>query len=118
MSVFIVHVPLYLLEIFGLYSKTCVKRPLSNSQKDQILVFKTNYRLMQAKSIAECSMGSILQYFPPSFKIQSVIKIFVIPRRFRRDIVFASSVRASVRPFRPDPYLSTYWSDLIHSWYK
>ena len=25
----------------------------------------------------------------------------------------------SVRPsVRPEPYLSTYWSDLIHSWYK
>ena len=39
----------------------------------------------------------------------------------RKDIVLA----ASVRPFRsaalfvcPEPYLSTYWSDLIHSWYK
>ena len=28
--------------------------------------FKTNYRLMQVKSIAECSKGSILQYFRPS----------------------------------------------------
>ena len=27
---------------------------------------KTNYRLMQVKSIAECSKGSILQYFRPS----------------------------------------------------
>ena len=49
--------------IFLLYSKTCVKRPLL---KDQKLVFKTNYRLMQVKSIAECSKGSILQYFRPS----------------------------------------------------
>ena len=39
----------------------------------------------------------------------------------RRDIVLASSFH----PFRPselfvcpEPYLSTYWSDLIHSWYK
>ena len=37
-----------------------------NSQKDQKLVFKTNDRLMQVKSIAECSKGSILQYFRPS----------------------------------------------------
>ena len=29
-------------------------------------VFKTNYRLMQVKSIAECSPWSILQYFRPS----------------------------------------------------
>ena len=36
---------------------------LCHSQKDHKLVFKTNYRLMQVKSIAECSKGSILQFF-------------------------------------------------------
>ena len=41
-----------------------LKRPLSKSQNK--CFFKTNYRLMQAKSIAECSKGSILQYFRPS----------------------------------------------------
>ena len=30
------------------------------------MVFKTNYRLMQIKSIAECSKGGILQYFRPA----------------------------------------------------
>ena len=35
-----------------LYNETCLKRPLSKGPK---LVFKTNYRLMQVKSIAECS---------------------------------------------------------------
>ena len=40
---------------------------LEATQKDQKLVFKTNYCLMQVKSIAECSKGSILQYFQPSF---------------------------------------------------
>ena len=40
------------------YSKTCVKWPFS--KKDQKLVFKTNYRLMQVKSIAECSNGAIV----------------------------------------------------------
>ena len=46
--------------------------------KDQKLVFKTNYCFMQVKSIAECSKGSILQYFRPSFmiKLPFVIKIF------------------------------------------
>ena len=34
--------------------------------KDQKLVFKTNYLLMQVKSIAEFCKGSILQYFKPS----------------------------------------------------
>ena len=43
-------------------------KPVQNdhSQKDQKLVFKTSYCLMQVKSIAECSKGSILQYFRPS----------------------------------------------------
>ena len=58
------------------YSKTCVN---DNSQKDRKLVFKTNYCLMQVKSIAECSEGSILQYFRPSlFKLPFVIKILVL----------------------------------------
>ena len=56
-----------LMQPFGvLYerdSKFTVKPVLNgHSQKDRKLVFKTNYRLMQVKSIAECSKGSILQY--------------------------------------------------------
>ena len=39
---------------------------IGHSQKDRKLVFKTNYGFMQVKSIAECSKGSILQYFWPS----------------------------------------------------
>ena len=42
------------------YSKTCVKRPL---KKDRKLVSKANHRLMQGKSIAEFSKGSILHSF-------------------------------------------------------
>ena len=38
-----------------------------HSKEDQILVFNIDYHLMQIKSIAECSKGSILQYFRPSF---------------------------------------------------
>ena len=43
-------------------------KPVYNghSQKDIKLVFKTNYCLIQVKSIAECSKESILQYFRPS----------------------------------------------------
>ena len=40
------------------YSKTCVKH---HSEKDWKLVYKTNFRLMQVKSIAE------VYYFWPSF---------------------------------------------------
>ena len=46
-----------------MYSKTCVKRPLS---KDPKLVYKTNYRVMQVIRITECSKGSMLQYFRSS----------------------------------------------------
>ena len=42
----------------------------------------------------------------------------IIPRRSRRDIVLASSVHPSTLFVCPEPYLSTYWSDLINSWYK
>ena len=37
-----------------------------HSKKTKKLVFNIDYCLMQVKSIAECSKGSILQYFPPS----------------------------------------------------
>ena len=50
-----------------------------HSQKDQKLVIKTNYRLMQVKSIAECSKGSILQYFQPSLTyISSLRSLFCL----------------------------------------
>ena len=46
---------------------TTVKPVLSGHSKvEQKLGFKTAYRLVQVKSIAECSDGSILQYFRPS----------------------------------------------------
>ena len=57
------------------YSKTCVKWP---RQKDRKLVFKTNYRLIQLKSIAECSKENILQCFRTSLSYHYVIKIFVL----------------------------------------
>ena len=50
-----------------LYQETVKPVQTSHSPKDQKLVLKTNYCLMQVKSIAECSKGSILQYFRPSF---------------------------------------------------
>ena len=43
------------------YSKT-VLRGHSKRRPKMVFEFKTNYRLMQVKSIAECSKGSILQY--------------------------------------------------------
>ena len=52
-----------------------------HSKKDQKLVFKTNYRLMQVKSIAECSKGTTLEHSEillTFIKLSFVIKIFVM----------------------------------------
>ena len=47
-------------------SKTCVKWSLKKTK----MVFKTDYGLMLVESIAECSKGSILQYFRTSLSYQ------------------------------------------------
>ena len=43
-----------------------VKPVYNGHSQRQLLVFNSNYRLMQVKSIAECSKGSILPHFRPS----------------------------------------------------
>ena len=47
-----------------------------HSQKGQKWVFKTNYCLMQVKSIAECSPWSILQYFRPTLSYHMALRPF------------------------------------------
>ena len=55
------------------YSISCVKRPLSKRPK---IGFQNQLnRLMQVKSIAECSHSAILSTF---IKLQFVVKIFVL----------------------------------------
>ena len=50
-----------------------VKPVLSgHSKRRKKLVFKANYRLMQVKSIAECS--SILQYFRPKLSYHLLLR--------------------------------------------
>ena len=48
--------------------RVCTVKPVlsGHSRRRPKLVFKTDFRLMQVKSIAECSPWSILQYFRPS----------------------------------------------------
>ena len=46
------------------FSKTCVKRSL---KKDKTKVLMEYGSLMKVESIAECSKGSILQYFWQAF---------------------------------------------------
>ena len=58
-----------------MYSKTCLKRSLKITPK---LFFSTNlgdYRLMQVKSIAECSNWSILQYFRPPLSYHCPLRL-------------------------------------------
>ena len=54
------------------YTGTCVKRQLLKIPK---IGLKTNYRLMQVKSIAECSHSAILSAF---IKLPIATKIFVV----------------------------------------
>ena len=73
---------------------TCVKQPLSKKLKKMVL--KTNYRLMQVKSIAECSKGSILQYFWPSLiyhlALRSLFCSF-LSGRFTQVLLYAISTK-------------------------
>ena len=56
-------------------SKTCLKRPFS---KRPNMVFKTNFRLMLVKSVAECSKGEHSAILSTFIKLPFVIKIFVL----------------------------------------
>ena len=50
--------------------KQCTVKPVISGHSKIIpkLVFMASFRLMQVKSIAECSLWSILQYFRPSLR--------------------------------------------------
>ena len=61
------------VEVKDKYSKSCVKRPLSNRPK--IGFQYINYRLMQVKSIAEWEHSAILL---TCIKLPYVIKTFVM----------------------------------------
>ena len=56
------------------------------------MVFKTNYHLMQVKSIVECSKGSILQYFRPSLSYHLSIRYLCclfLSGRLRQGLLYA-----------------------------
>ena len=62
------------------YPKNCAVKPVLNDyskKRDQNLVFKTDYLLMQVKSFADCSKehSAILSTF---IKLPFVIKTFVL----------------------------------------
>ena len=80
----------------GKYSKTCLKWPLKRRQK---MGFKTDYRLMQVKSIAECSslQGEHSAILLTSIKLQFVIKIFVVFSIFDWSLKTGFTVSAKAR---------------------
>ena len=60
--------------------RATVKPVLSgHSKRTPKLVFNTDYRLMQVKSIAECSPWSILQYFRPSLGYHFPLRPLICP---------------------------------------
>ena len=63
----------------------------SHSKRRPKVIFKTDYRLMQVITIAECSKGSILQYFRPSlsyhFSLRSLFCL-VLSGRLRQVLLY------------------------------
>ena len=64
--------PYILMAVLLAHSKTCVKRPLSKRKK---IGFKTNYHLMQVKSITECS-AMLLNYIKLPFVIKTLCFVY------------------------------------------
>ena len=62
------------------FKRTDTVKPVlsGHPKKDQKLVFKTDYRLMQVKSIAECSKREHSAILSTCIKLPSVFKTFVL----------------------------------------
>ena len=73
--------------------RSCTVKPVlsGHSERTTKLVFNTDYRLMQVKSIAECSPWSILQYFRPSlsynFPLRPLFCLF-LSGRLRQGLLY------------------------------
>ena len=85
------------VDVWVIYLFSSTVKPMLNghSQKDRKSVFKTNYPLMQVKSIAECSNGSILQYFWPSLSynlsLRSLFCLF-LSGRFTQGLLYTTPI--------------------------
>ena len=73
-------------------SKTCTKRPLT---KRQTMVLKTNYRLMQFKSIAESAILSTFIMLPVVVKI---IVLFIFEWPFNTGLTVDKKLKTSLKP--------------------
>ena len=91
------------------YTKICVKRPLS---KRQNIGFKTSYRIMQVKSIAEC----FLQYFRPSLSYHvSLTSLFCLYLSGYFTHVLLYSLKMSERPTSPSSKNKKKWAHKSHA---
>ena len=89
-----------------LKSPECKVKPvLSGHSKRSKLVFMTDYCLMQVKSIAECSKGSILQYIRLSLShhlsLTSLLCLFW-SGRLRQGLLYCLMVSHNTKMTHPD----------------
>ena len=110
------------------FNKILTSNPLKYKTDNSILIVsicmgKSIKILHISRILTNTWEGHLLAYLMGLFQTR-LYQCLNIPQLSRSDIVFGL-VSASVRPFRlsspfvcPEPYLSTYLSDLIHSWYK
>ena len=77
------------IDLLKLSMVTTVKPVLSDhSKRWQKLVFKTDKRLMQVKRIAECSKGSILQYFRSALSYHLSLFCLFLSGRLRHGLLY------------------------------
>ena len=101
MYIIICRLPAYAMHNPFLFVYT-VKSVLSgHSKRHQKLVFKTDYLLMFVKSIAECSNGSILQYFRPSLSYHLLLRpLFCLFLSGRLRQVFTVSLQGNPSEYK------------------
>ena len=71
------------------------------------MVFKTNYCLMQVTGIAECTKGSILQYFRPSLNYQLPLRslfYLLLSGRFAQVLLYIAKLKAAMLPLLEENY--------------
>ena len=90
-----------IIQIF--FSRIQVKLVFSgHSKRRPKLVLKTDYRLMLVKRIAECSKGSILQYFRPSLSYHLLLRCLFclfLSGRLRQVLLYTKFLISHSLPF-------------------
>ena len=100
--------------------KPCLKRPLNKRQKI-VCFFKTDYRIIQVKSIAECSQGAFCNTFylhlaPICLNDLCCVYLSVIHLQFRAygswDSLFPISMSPHCKLMSPKHY---FWWQVCHT---